>query len=323
LFYQLQLLRPQPKDMGIAPEVSLVVKHTFIEFLDTDSSDAKPSRSRAFTDSDILESAGLISNSCAPSEEPHVESCSPFRRQAAWPETPMLDAIFEPCYQDMQQWMLPATGLQDQMMCDSQWMFVPCGDYSEFCAMQGMWPVEWPRSESTASGEEISGADSISDDSLEVQSGGDWRTTVMLRNLPNALTRDLLLHMLDEKGFLGLYDLVYLPVDFSTGTSLGYAFVNGSAPGCVQQLWEAFDGKADWPVESDKVCTVSWSDPHQGLASHIERYQNSPVMHPEVPDEWKPALFMHGMRVDFPAPTKKIKAPKVRSKKTAEERTFG
>mmetsp|Transcript_28283 Transcript_28283/g.93890 ORF Transcript_28283/g.93890 Transcript_28283/m.93890 type:complete len:320 (-) Transcript_28283:494-1453(-) len=309
--------------MGIAPEVSFVIKHTFLEFSEfqADISDAKPSRSHAFTDTELLESAGLISTSRAPAKEAPSVACSPVRRLAVWPETPMLDAIFEPestsnspLFQDMQQWMLPAAGEQDQM----PWMFVPCGDYSEFCAMQGMWPVEWPRPESTASGEEISGADSISGDSLEVQSGGDWRTTVMLRNLPNALTRDMLLHMLDEKGFLGLYDLVYLPVDFSTGTSLGYAFVNGSTPGCVQQLWEAFDGKADWPVESDKVCTVSWSDPHQGLASHIERYQNSPVMHPDVPDEWKPALFMHGMRVDFPPATKKIKAPKVRSKKAAD-----
>lgn len=49
----------------------------------------------------------------------------------------------------------------------------------------------------------------------------------------------------------------------------------------------------------------------------MERYQNSPVMHPDVPDEWKPALFVQGVRVDFPAPTKKVKAPKVRGKKAA------
>jgi len=34
-----------------------------------------------------------------------------------------------------------------------------------------------------------------------------------------------------------------------------------------------------------------------------------------MPDEWKPALFAQGVRVEFPAPTKKIKAPKVRSRK--------
>jgi len=301
--------------MGVAPEVNFVVKHTFLEFSDADTSEDRPSRSRAFTDTDLLESAGLISTSPAPAEEP----------QAAWPATPMLDAIFEPeamsnspFYQDMQQLMLPAVGWQDQMMCDSQWMFMPCGDFSDLCAMQGMCPGEWPgSSESTTSGE----ADSTSGDSCEARSKGDWRTTVMLRNLPNTLTRDMLLQMLDEKLFLGQFDLVYLPVDFSTGTGLGYAFVNLSAPVFVQRLWEAFDGNSEWPVESDKVCTVSWSDPHQGLASHIERYQNSPVMHPEVPDEWKPALFMHGMRVDFPSPTKKIKAPKVRSKKTTDAKS--
>mmetsp|Transcript_28286 Transcript_28286/g.93899 ORF Transcript_28286/g.93899 Transcript_28286/m.93899 type:complete len:316 (-) Transcript_28286:494-1441(-) len=305
--------------MGIAPEVSFVIKHTFLEFSEfqADISDAKPSRSHAFTDTELLESAGLISTSRAPAKEAPSVACSPVRRLAVWPETPMLDAIFEPestsnspLFQDMQQWMLPAAGEQDQM----PWMFVPCGDYSEFCAMQGVWPGEWLGSESTASGD----ADSTSGDSCEARPKADWRTTVMLRNLPNTLTREMLLQMLDEKLFLGQFDLVYLPVDFSTGTGLGYAFVNCSAPVFVQRLWEAFDGNSEWPVESDKVCTVSWSDPHQGLASHIERYQNSPVMHPDVPDEWKPALFMHGMRVDFPPATKKIKAPKVRSKKAAD-----
>ena len=28
-----------------------------------------------------------------------------------------------------------------------------------------------------------------------------------------------------------------------------------------------------------KVCRVTWSGPHQGLAAHVERYRNSPVMH--------------------------------------------
>merc|ERR1719367_2096902 len=42
------------------------------------------------------------------------------------------------------------------------------------------------------------------------------RTTVMLRNLPLDHTRDMLLHLLDTKGFAGMYDFIYLPMDFKT-----------------------------------------------------------------------------------------------------------
>jgi len=113
--------------------------------------------------------------------------------------------------------------------------------------------------------------------------------------------------------------MIYVPVDFSAGAGLGYAFVNLVSLADVPAFWQALDGLSMWGgVASDKACTVSWSEPNQGLAAHIERYRNSPVMHPATPDEWKPALFAKGVRVKFPAPTKKIKAPKVRGKKVED-----
>ena len=39
---------------------------------------------------------------------------------------------------------------------------------------------------------------------------------------------------------------------------------------------------------------MNWSHPYQGLDAHIERYRNSPVMHEDVPDEYKP---MSGPRI--------------------------
>jgi len=144
----------------------------------------------------------------------------------------------------------------------------------------------------------------------------ETRTTVMLRNVPTSLTRNSLLQMLEKMGFAGSFDMIYVPVDFSAGTGLGYAFVNLVSPADVPAFWRALDGLSVWgDVASDKACTVSWSEPNQGLAAHIERYRNSPVMHPSTPDEWRPALFVQGVRVEFPAPTKKIKAPKVRGRR--------
>jgi len=136
------------------------------------------------------------------------------------------------------------------------------------------------------------------------------RTTLMMRNLPNNYTRDMLLEMLDSQGFSGLYDFVYLPCDFGRNANLGYAFVNLVTADHVDAFWNAFDGFSRWALPTSKVCEVRWSGPHQGLKAHIDRYKNSPVMHESVPDEYKPVLFSDGVRKPFPAPNRKIKPPK-------------
>jgi len=138
------------------------------------------------------------------------------------------------------------------------------------------------------------------------------RTTLMLRNVPNNYTRSMLLSMLDGEGFVGGYDFLYLPMDFTSGACLGYAFVNLVVPAQVGRFWRAFDGYARWTVPSRKVCRVSWSGPHQGLEAHIERFRNSPVMHGSVCDDFKPVLFAGGLRVAFPGPNKAPRPPRMR-----------
>eukprot|EP00439_Symbiodinium_sp_Y106_P084116 s109_g24.t3 len=106
------------------------------------------------------------------------------------------------------------------------------------------------------------------------------RSTVMMRNVPNNYTREMLLSMLNNYGFSGKYDFVYLPHDFDRSANLGYAFVNlvsdDPASEAVHAFWRKFDGFKRWTLPSAKVCRVSWSGPHQGLAAHVERYRNSP-----------------------------------------------
>lgn len=142
----------------------------------------------------------------------------------------------------------------------------------------------------------------------------EGRTTVMLRNLPNNYTRDMLLELIDGLGFKAQYDFLYLPIDFQTQACLGYAFVNLVDPGVVPAFWRAFEGFSNWSLPSRKVCYISWSGPHQGLEAHISRYRNSPVMHPEVGDECKPLIFRDGIRAIFPPPTKSIRPPRVRKR---------
>jgi hypothetical protein len=181
------------------------------------------------------------------------------------------------------------------------------GTYQPFSSceyMQSWWVPVAQYDHTVIGGEWHSG--SVDEDSQE------WRTTVMLRNMPNNYTRDMLIDLVDSMGFAGTYDLAYLPVDFKSQAGLGYAFVNFIFTDAALKCFEVFEGFRAWTVPSDKVCTVTWGSPYQGLEAHIERYRNSPVMHHSIPEEWKPVLFVDGRRGVFPPPTKPIKTPKFR-----------
>lgn len=143
-------------------------------------------------------------------------------------------------------------------------------------------------------------------------SSSSAKTTVMLKNMPNNQTRKMLLELLDREGFRLRYDFVYLPYDFKTGATLGYAFVNFVTGDDALQAFEKFEGYCKWTVPSRKVCGVGWSEPHQGLEAHIERYRDSPVMHHDVPEKFKPLILKNGAPVPFPPPTKKLRAPRIR-----------
>lgn len=150
-------------------------------------------------------------------------------------------------------------------------------------------------------------------------------TTVMMRNIPNSYTREKLLVLLDNHGFALKYDLVYLPIDFTSRAGLGYAFLNFTSPQDAKRFREHFHGFDDWGVFSEKACDALGSAAHQGLAANMERYRNSPVMHEAVPDEFRPVIFKDGVRVPFPPPTRRLRAPELRrrtSTGSSEEGVF-
>jgi hypothetical protein len=129
----------------------------------------------------------------------------------------------------------------------------------------------------------------------------------MLRNLPNDYDREMFLQLLDWEGFAGKYDFVYLPIDFETYACRGYGFVNLVGAEAAAHFWSVFEGYSNWVVPSRKASSVSWAGPLQGLEAHIKKYRNASVMGPATPDAFKPALFKNGVRISFPAPTKKLK----------------
>lgn len=130
-------------------------------------------------------------------------------------------------------------------------------------------------------------------------------TTVILRNVPHSYTRDDLLDLLDSQGFYARYDFLYLPVKFGSSSAFGYAFINLVEHEDARRFQAHFQNFTNWNVPCNNSASVSWSKAHQGLTEHIERYRNSPMMHPTMPDDCKPIIMKNGQRVEFPPPTKK------------------
>merc|ERR1719384_1199996 len=117
----------------------------------------------------------------------------------------------------------------------------------------------------------------------------------MLRHLPIALRREHLLALLARFGFGGKFDFLYVPLDWNTHEGLGYAFINLVSSTDADRLAEAMDGFSDWFTRSSKACKVTRSD-IQGLAAHVARYRNSPLMHEVVPESYRPMLFAGGQQ---------------------------
>jgi RNA recognition motif-containing protein len=145
------------------------------------------------------------------------------------------------------------------------------------------------------------------------------KTTLILKNLPIGFSRDMVVDLLRSRNFADTVDFVYVPIDFRSGIHFGYAFVNLTSAESAQECMDKFDGFTDWGVQSDKVCKVSFSEMNQGLDAHVQRYRDSPVMHPGVSDIFKPALFKKGVRASFPRPTKPLRAPRLRKRRPSAD----
>ena len=81
----------------------------------------------------------------------------------------------------------------------------------------------------------------------EVRSGKDKRTTLMIKNIPNAwrygggvrrrFSRETVLGIID-KSCKDKYDFFYLPIDQKTGCNLGYGYINMTSTDSVVTLYE-------------------------------------------------------------------------------------
>jgi hypothetical protein len=304
--------------MGVAPETKLVVKRTFLEYIDNSHAHAKM-RLRAQTEPGLV--GGLVSDlSQLDTVNASIGNDYPVDMFNAGSDLASPELTFQAgpqaCAWDHQQ--LFAGNYNPWMQCfvTSQWgeCNVPFGMSMDYqLPANVMFDGDHLASVVSAGSKDLQvngHPRRVKDPTLSVNN--ESNTTVMIRNLPTDYTREMLLELLDSEGFAGNYDFVYLPIDFNSQGGLGYAFVNLICPVEAQRFWQQFDGFSRWALPSDKVCSLNWSSPHQGLAPHIERYRNSPVMHQDVPDNFKPMIFVDGMRIQFPPPTRPLKAPRLR-----------
>jgi len=153
--------------------------------------------------------------------------------------------------------------------------------------------------DTSSEAESMSWADVVDDDD-------DNRTTVMLRGLAATMNREMLMSILRKTKFHSCFDFVYLPGDFNTLQPQGFAFVN------FVDHKTALQFQQDLPRELGTDVQVLWSDKEQGIDENVARYRNSPVMHTSLPEQFRPVLLRNGAMVNFPKPTKAIKAPKIK-----------
>mmetsp|Transcript_75723 Transcript_75723/g.204769 ORF Transcript_75723/g.204769 Transcript_75723/m.204769 type:complete len:454 (-) Transcript_75723:92-1453(-) len=96
-------------------------------------------------------------------------------------------------------------------------------------------------------------------------------TTVMLRNLPVRCKTDMLVHALDISDVRDTYDFCYVPCDFVSGNSKGYAFVNFQSPAIASYFKRTWHGTERFPDHLDNRAL-------QVTAAHIQGYEANITM---------------------------------------------
>jgi len=145
-------------------------------------------------------------------------------------------------------------------------------------------------------------------------SGYQWcgdassRIPMVCNNAPGASG---LVEQFIDGGYKGLFDFVYMPMNFRGFGNFGYAFVNFISHDLALQFMSRMNCVEHGQISNLQKWDIVWST-CQGFNANIERYRNSPLMHELVPKECKPAVYDEiGMQVAFPQPTKTIPKPRI------------
>ena len=117
-------------------------------------------------------------------------------------------------------------------------------------------------------------------------------TTLMIRNIPLRFTPVTFREMIDEEGFSGRYDYLYMPMDFRSHRSLGYCFINFYDPESACEFTVKFSNRMFPSTNSDKVLAVSAAT-RQGLLANVSSFKQSTLK--QVPRmEFRPVVGILG-----------------------------
>mmetsp|Transcript_31141 Transcript_31141/g.58416 ORF Transcript_31141/g.58416 Transcript_31141/m.58416 type:complete len:488 (+) Transcript_31141:89-1552(+) len=118
----------------------------------------------------------------------------------------------------------------------------------------------------------------------------DWQsvTTVMLRNLPNKYSQQMLLEELNQSGFAGGYDFMYLPIDPETHANRGYAFINFVTPEFAWLARTTYEGQKMGKFNSEKLVSVVPAA-LQGFEANYSHYSTARVN--RGPPETRPVFL--------------------------------
>ena len=108
----------------------------------------------------------------------------------------------------------------------------------------------------------------------------DKRTSIMIKNIPNKFTKDILLHIIDQN-FSEAYDIFILPIDMNKNKNFGYAFINFISSYYIPNFYYMFNGKKWSNTNSEKICEITYSK-IQGKSNLILHYPTKSVFQNDV-----------------------------------------
>jgi len=114
---------------------------------------------------------------------------------------------------------------------------------------------------------------------LEATQPGDQEiTTLMIRNIPNRYSQRDLIAELEDMGFGGKFNFLYIPLDKGTMANVGYAFVNFIDKEWAASCMEAFQEHRfkRHRKTSGKIASVSAAH-LQGLEANLAHYERAVV----------------------------------------------
>ena len=86
----------------------------------------------------------------------------------------------------------------------------------------------------------------------------DTRTTIMIKNIPNKFTREMLISIIDYN-FKGCYDLLIFPQDANKCKNFGYGFINFIHTFYIPYFYFLFNQNSWSGTNSQKICELSYS----------------------------------------------------------------